>query len=732
MAFNLDHTSNGNLNLAGSYTAFTGSFNFPKPAVAGSCVTLITQDSAYISSISGLQSCIDLLVETSDIGTASTLHADNSACNAVLVNGSNLIDIITLPDAIKSCAFIVANSGQLTLLDAAKKGSVAITTNTYMTFVLSGGLFNNISNWVPLLNPDNCIDSVNLKTGQVFISGVDLDSAAGYGVDVESAVEFLSTGYADSTYLTTNYVTEADFNDDVIPYETTSALTNTLLSYATTECVSNCLGFYTDNNGTGALFAPYALEATFGTASESQHNVGTGSACILCVGASGFIDSSVLSDPTLVETFIISTPSGLTGLSTATIGDVAFDTVNNFNYILINSGVNAYQTSANWCRLSAEEGALLNVNNHTADGACLVTVYSNDVCFGIPTGSETYLSVSDTIILLDTSVSMVEDDFASSGYFASDRNNYVLTSVFDYIASGKSITGHSHPITGITDLDSCLTAISPFEEANTINLDKSYSYKLGDTNTTVSCGSLIVGEYGKGKNNYSLVQSPGKFAENGDAQYSSVAGKVSGNNSWSTIINVELDNNSIALINADFVSRNCDSFRLEGVVVRENGSVSLPEEVAKAIYHTGNVDHDVRVCAGASAFVLQVKGNTYWTSSLEMVSTKMSGMAGPDGIGLYWQGLDDSNWFNVGGNWFTENTFTSHATSLPSGSSNVQMSGSVAAIVDLDDANWVQPNSINTTSVTDSKGIVFTSASSAVFNGTIYGNASFSGNASFQ
>jgi hypothetical protein len=727
MAFNLDHTAGGNLDLAGSYIAFTGSFSFPKPAVAGSCVTLITQEAAYISSISGLQSCIDLLVETSGIGTASTLNADNSACNAMLVNQNNLINISNLPDAIKSCVFVVANSGQLTLLDAAKKGSVAITSNTYMTFVLSGGLFNNISNWVPLLNPDNCIDSVNLKTGQVFISGVDLDSLAGYGSDVESAVEFLSTGYTDSTYLTTNYVTEADFNDDVIPYETTSSLTNALLSYATTGCVSNCLSFYTDNNGTGALFAAYALEATFGTASESQHNVGTAGSCVLCVGVSGFIDSSVLPDPTLVETFIISTPSGLTGLSTATIGDVAFDTVNHFNYILINSGVDAYQTSANWCRLSAEEGALLNVNNHTADGSCLVSIYSNDVCLGIPTGSETYLSVSDTVILLDNAIFGVEDDYRSSGSFDSNRDNYVLTSVFDYIASGKSVTGHSHPITGITDLDSCLTNISPFEEANTINLDKSYSYKLGDTNTTVSCGSLIVGEYGKAKNNYSLVQSPGKFAENGDAQYSSVAGKVSGNNSWTTVINVELDNNSIALINADFVSRNCDSFRLEGAVARENGNVLFPEEMAKAIYHTGNVDHDVRICAGASAFVLQVKGNTYWTSSLEMVSTKMSGMAGPDGIGLYWQGLDDSNWFNVSGNWFTENTFTDHATSLPSGASNVQMVGSVVPVANLDCASWVQPNSIDTTAITNPNGICFVSTGAAVFSGQIYGNAEFFG-----
>jgi hypothetical protein len=728
MAFNLDHTSNGNLNLAGSYVAFTGSFTFPKPAVVGSTVTFITQGAANTSSISGLQSCIDLLVPTGEIGTASTLNADNSACNAILVNNSNLIDISILPDAIKSCVFVVSNSGQLVLLSEAKKGSLATTSNPYQSYVLANGTFNVLSNWIPLLNPDNCVDSVNLKTGELFISGLDLDSSAGYGSDVESAIQLISTGYTDSTCLTTNYVTEADFNDDVIPYETTSSLTNTLLSYATTGCVSNCLSFYTNDNGTGALFAPYALESTFGTAAESQHNVGTAGSCILCVGISGCIDSSVLPDISLIETFIVSTSSSLTGLSTATIGDHAFDTVNKLNYILISSGENAYQTLSNWCQLAAEEGSLLNVNNHSADPNGIATIYSNDVCFGIPTGNESYLNVSDRVLLIDNVVFGVEDDYRSSGSFDSNRENYVLTSVFDYIASGKSVTGHTHTTSEITDLDSCLADISAFKQANQINLEESFSYTLDDSSSTTSCGSLILGQEGKAKNNYSLIQSAGNFTENGDAQYSSIVGKVLPvDNNWTNIITVDMDAGSIALLNAEFVSRNCDAFRLEGVVVKNSGSALIPDELSKSTYHTGATPGEVRVCAGASNFSLQVKGSTYWMSTLEMVSTKISGVSSSNGIGIYWQGLDNSNWFNVSGNWFTENTFTDHATSLPSGSSNVQMVGSVVPVVDLDCAAWVQPNSIDTTAITNPDGICFVSTTGAVFNGEIYGNAEFFG-----
>jgi hypothetical protein len=59
------------------------------------------------------------------------------------------------------------------------------------------------------------------------------------------------------------------------------------------------------------------------------------------------------------------------------------------------------------------------------------------------------------------------------------------------------------------------------------------------------------------------------------------------------------------------------------------------------------------------------------------------------------------------------------------------MNGSVAAVVDLDNPNWVQPNSIDTTNVSDVNGICFTSANENKFSGTIYGNALFAGNSTF-
>jgi hypothetical protein len=729
MAFNIDHTASGDLNLAGSYSAFTGSFTFPKPLDLSRPSVFLAEGAANISAITGLQACLNLLVNTNEVGTASTLNADNNASGAMLVNNSNLINVGVLPDSVHSSVFVVSNSGQLTLLSEAKKGSVAYTSNNYKTYVLCG-TFNNINNWVGLLNPDICIDSVNSATGIVLISGKDLSSSAGYGANAEVAIQYLSTGYVDSSYLSSEYETEANFDNELSNYATISSLNSELASYPTTGETSGCLSNYTNNNGTGALFAPYTLQADLGTAAESQHNVGTGSSCILCVGSSGCIDSSVLPDISLVESFIISSQNALTGLTTATIGDVAFDTVNKFNYILTSCAVGAYSSTGNWARFSAEEGSLLNVNNHTADPNSTVTLYSNDVCM---VDDLTSYTISDKFQFEDAFLSGIESDYKISGSLVSDRSGYVTEAVFNNIASGKSDVGHVHVISDITDLDSCLSDISPFLEANLINLQKSYSYKLSNSGSAISCGSLILGNEGKAKNNYSIVQGAGKFAELGDAQHESIVGKLNSPNAdWNNIIQVQLDTSSIALFNADLVSRSGDAFGLQGVVVRELGSASIPEEPSKSIYATGNVNNDVRVCSNSSGFALQVKGQSYWMSNLEMVSTKSTGVSAPDGIGLYWNNASGSSWFSVAQNWFTENTLTAQASSLPSGSSNVFMNGSVAAVVDLDNANWVQPSSINTTSVTDSLGIIFTSANNEVFSGVVYGNASFSGNASFQ
>ena len=729
MAFNLDHTRAGDLSLAGSYVAFSGSFTFPKPTTPGGCAVFLTANSAVIDSIVDLQTCLDSLVPSSEIGTASTLSSDNGASSALLVGNNDLINHENLPDLVKSCVFVVNSSNQLTLLNQAQRGSLAFTTSNYKTYVLCDS-FNNINNWIQLAVEDICIKSLNSLTGVVSISGSHLSSSSQFGGNVETGIQRLFTGYISNSDLSSTYIQDLDLGICLGYYSTLNNLSSELSSYKTENQVSTCLLDYTDNNGTGSLFSPYVLQNDLGEASESQYNYGTSSSSILCVGSQGFIDESVLPDISLVEAFTISSQSDLTSLTTATIGDVAFDTVNKLNYILASCAVGGYSTVENWKQFSAESGSLLNVNNHTANPNGTVTLYSDDICATNDPASST---VSDSLTLLENLVSGVELNFKTSGSLISDRSNYVLQTLFDSIASQKAEAEHSTSMSDVQDLNSCILNISAFSESNLINLQKSYSYQLSNSGLANSCGSLLLGDQAKSKSNYSLVQGAGKFNEFGDAQHQSIVQKLLTNDSnWNDIFNVQMDVNSIVLLNASFVSRHDDAFRLEGVVVREVGNSCVPNDLAKSIYSTGSLNNDVRLCTNSSGFALQVKGQSYWMGDLEMISTKSSGLPPSELIGLYWNNTVDSDWFNVAGNWFTENTLTNQAASLPSGSSDVFMNGSVAAVVDLDNVNWVQPNSIDTTSVTDSLGIVFTSANNEVFDGTIYGNASFSGNASFQ
>lgn len=717
MAFNLDHTSSGNLELKGGYAAFTGMFSFPKPLQNCFPSVLLSEEAANIDSIVDLQSCLNLLVNTDDIGSASTLDADNSADNAILVNQYNLINNDLLPNSILSDVCVIANTGQLILLSQAKKGSFAITSNNFGTYVLCDAPFSNINNWTPLLNPDNCVDKVNNYTGLVCIHTCDLNSSAGYGSTVDSALEYIKTGYKNSDDLCAQYVTANNFDTYVSNYSTCNSLNTELLDYAGTGVVTGCLSCYSNNSATGSLLSPYVLKCTTGTAAYLC-NVGTGSCCILCVNELGFVDESTISSYSITETFIISSYSDLATLTTATVGDKAFDTVNHVNYILNNN--------SEWLAFSAEEGSLLMINNQTASCDSIAFVYSCHITgnFGFLTGT-----ISEGILDLDTRTTCINSVYSHSGAFTGTRDSYVTSACFNELASGKSTTGHGHAITDVTDLNSCITTISPFREANLINLEKSDSYTLSPNSSTIVSGSLMLGNQSKSVHDFSVVQAPGKFAQNGDAQYSSLVESISSPNAnWNDIIKVDFDVSSLAVLNANFVSRIGDAFILQGSVAREYGNVFIPQEFNRNIYSTGNIDHDVRVCVGSDNFALQVKGNTIWTSSLEMVSVKTI----PAGeTGIYWTSVADSSWFNLN-NWYTENTFVNVATVLPAETSDVLMFGSMGAVVDLDCASWVLPASIDTTNSTDPNGIYFCSATGAAFCGTVYGTATFCGNATFR
>jgi hypothetical protein len=251
MAFNLDHTNSGDLNLQGAHWAFTGNFNFPKP-LKSNVATFLTQGFSSIGAIDGLYERLTGLLNSSEAGTSITLSAysptEDGSGRALIVGMDGYVDNAVLPDSIKDNVYIVSNSGQLVLSSSAKKGSIGVTTDAYQTYVLTGS-FNNINNWIPLINPINCINQVNGYTGAVVIKSSDINGVSISDKTIETSINDIYTGYANLTCLTSEYETCADLDSCLSAfYCKTCEFSNYLGSYATTQCVSDCLMSYTDNN----------------------------------------------------------------------------------------------------------------------------------------------------------------------------------------------------------------------------------------------------------------------------------------------------------------------------------------------------------------------------------------------------------------------------------------------------------------------------------------------------
>jgi hypothetical protein len=96
---------------------------------------------------------------------------------------------------------------------------------------------------------------------------------------------------------------------------------------------------------------------------------------------------------------------------------------------------------------------------------------------------------------------------------------------------------------------------------------------------------------------------------------------------------------------------------------------------------------------------------------------------------IYFNSNLATDWYNVN-SWYSDSAFSQNANYLPQKYSNVIAYGTSAAVVDLDNSNWIQPQSIDTRNVLDVNGACFYSNNNAIFSGIVIGNSSFWGNAS--
>ena len=744
MAFNFDHTASGDMTFVGGHSAFVGEFTFPKPAnMAQEGMLMVAGGLFGIEAISGLQAELDLKVPTGEFKSAGCKNAENSACSIPLLvsdgMGGGLLAVSTIPASIQNTIFVSPTVEGLTNLTSANKGDFATVTATSSTYVLTGSSFGNSANWLELQNADITIDSVNTYTGCVQISGNDLVLTCGqynactvdqaldchYSclVDYANDLQAHYTGYTDfdgPAGTMGNYMTTIDFTTNCLDVE-----------FLTTGFVNDCLACYETTvafTGTVATYVPYAdIDET------AYRNTGLASGNVVVVGDGNVIDKSLIPSYNYNDTFEISSSGELAQLLIDEVihpGDFAINTVEPATYI--------YTSGNGWVQFVDDQGAVYFINGHSADAFSSVTLDASDIHYC--QSQNTHLNECITAIV--TGIDAIELDYESCVHFTGERAHYALTSVFDNIAATKSVTGHGHAMSDISELGACINPMKAFVQGDLINLECSYSLMLDPNSATTVSGALVLGQNGKAENqHFSVVNSAGCFAENGDAQTVKFVGK--GNftsNSFNDIALVPVSEFTAAFVSAQVIGRSSDdsesaAYSIQGLFARESGNLSKVGCESITTFATSDTGYGVEFITTNDYDVhLRVKGNAsaemHWVANVNYVKLTDSSNAGGGGgaqIGAYFSGANNA-WYTLSNNWFTNSSLTNQATSLPSGDTNVVMRGVTGALVDLSDAAWVQPASIDTTAVTDSNGICFVSGS---FSGTIYGNATFLNGASF-
>ena len=752
MAFNLDHTASGDLTLVGSHIGFTGIFNVPPVFNTSEDAVFLIQNSP-ISAISGLENELSLKENTGNIKSASSFDCGNSAGQIPIIESTNYLNENIFPKITQTTMFVATNSGNLISLNNAVKGDMAtITSPSGCTFVLCSSEYNNINHWIPLRHPGNCINTVNNLTGNVVLDSnnvlLDVSTEFVTGSNLSYYLQNLNTGKIVLSSLEQDYMEifgENNFEDTISCYAEKTCVTSSLSVILTTGDLQNC----TNNYATTCCFndelvTGYVLKTQTGNVSYLK-DVGTQTGNIVEVENTSFISHSVLPTIALSTAYSISSSGDLTGLSNASIGDIAVDSVNLKNYILADSGNNAYSNIDNWKQFTNNIGTVRYVNGQAADAQRNVLIDSSHVQFsGEASGYTISCKIKDSDDLTNYLQSTLQDCTQFTGDVCT---NYVLNNTFNTILTTKSTTGHQHVINDVDELGGCLDSIHAFKKGDLINLDPSDSYKLHPDSANTQFAALMLGVESKASVFGEIVIGAGKFTEVGDAQVSEIIFKGSTSvDSWQSLSNedssnIPMESNSAVLVYADVVGKGVSntgiyaSFRLEGALAKENSNVSTIEDFEKTVVSRSSGVYDARITTSANSFNVQVLGhdgeNMHWVSKINLVKVKgeqFSGNAPETGsylTGTYFYAGTGNSWYDLN-NWWTNASHTIAANTLPSGTTDVEMLS--LAYVDLDNG-FVTPNSIDTTAVSGDLGICLYSNQGASFNGTIYGNATLFGSA---
>jgi hypothetical protein len=313
------------------------------------------------------------------------------------------------------------------------------------------------------------------------------------------------------------------------------------------------------------------------------HDQNTGILAGNIVVVEQFQDNSITINPSLIsnyaikDTFTINNTGQLITLSNSDIGDVAIDIINNNNYILCSSGIEAYLNINNWIPFTGLGEGVLYVNGHAPDGLGNVDIDSNEIYYC----KQNLITISDKISETNVTTTGILQNYQKCNLFLNETGKYALTSTFENIASGKICENHNHEISGVVNLSGRLEILKFLNTGNLVDSQRSYSYFLGDQNFTYSCNSLILGQYGLSCYNSEIVYTPSHLntVDTGNFQSSIILGSgCTNSDDCISLKQINMNQYNYHFVVANIVGRSddcqiCAAYDLYGALARQDGSI---------------------------------------------------------------------------------------------------------------------------------------------------------------
>ena len=581
MAFNFDHTADGDISFRGAHTAFTGNFIFPLPTQSRESHVIMTSNAGFgIEAIYGMQAELDSKTNTGDVGSAIYLNADNTDL-PVLVddgNGNGVLADSTIPASILNSIFTTCTEFGLRNLTEAKKGDFATVITSSKTYVLTG--IDKINDWISLRDEEAIITSVQGLSGSVCISGSMIEGCASDYIAGSASIELhlqcLQACKFDASCLDAKFTFQC-LTDSINGYggfvDTTDLSNCVMNNFGNTYLT--CCSFYDPDCGWVAthhtstcvndtllpLYVPKTeIENKAGWCTYTCSVAGPGQTQLLVLNSSNLIDNTYIPTTAITETYTVADESELAGLS-AHPGDVAVSP----------STVWVYDNSGDWQILTVASGILLYLNGQSPDGNGSVTIHTQDVYLN--TTESPTSGTNDLVYSAYTKVGNVETltPYQSESALASCLMvNYITTGAFYDLATGKSDVGHTHAICEITDFESEILNKKAFK------LGPSYSVHTDPTIVTSGTSNVIFGESASENGlSYAVIHSAGKFVESGDAQVVQLKLAAASNNCAGSIsFGDGLDLVSAEMVGYDGNGNNV-SYRIEGLFQTVSGTTSV-------------------------------------------------------------------------------------------------------------------------------------------------------------